>query len=119
MANQVAVAQAAVGFGARTLDEGSRIKAAGVAKQIAASAAGEVARIAHQVFGAIGVTEEHELHHLTRRLWQWRQDEGSDQYWSEVLGGELINAGGSQFWPALVGEWQGLESATRIANLNR
>ena len=28
-----------------------------------------VARLAHQVHGAIGFTQEHKLHHLTRRLW--------------------------------------------------
>ena len=75
-----------------------------VAKQVASAAAGEGARISHQVFGAIGVTEEHELHHLTRRLWQWRQEAGSEYEWSEVVGNALMGAGGDALWPALVGD---------------
>lgn len=105
LALQAATAQAASNYGCRTWDEGHALQGAAVAKQLASTAAGEGARIAHQVFGAIGVTEEHELHHLTRRLWQWRQEGGSEFEWSEVLGRALIDAGGNRFWPALVGEF--------------
>lgn len=49
-------------------------------------AAGTVARLAHQIHGAIGVTEEHELHLTTRRLWSWRDEFGSEHDWAERLG---------------------------------
>lgn len=104
LALQAATAQAASNYGCRTWDEGHHLQGAAVAKHLASAAAGEGARIAHQVFGAIGVTEEHELHHLTRRLWQWRQEAGSEYEWSEFLGRELLDAGGKSLWPALVGE---------------
>src|SRR5215211_7873291 len=42
----------------------------------AAAAVEVVARLAHQVPGAIGFTQEHRLHHLTRRLWSWRDEGG-------------------------------------------
>lgn len=42
------------------------------AKAQAGVAATKVAATAHQVMGAIGFTEEHELHHFTKLLWQWR-----------------------------------------------
>jgi acyl-CoA dehydrogenase len=104
LAAQAAAAQAGAAYGCGGLDSGVGEQSAAVAKLRASIAAGHAARIAHQVFGAIGVTEEHELHHLTRRLWQWRQEGGSEHYWSEVLGRRLIAAGGSSLWPALTGE---------------
>jgi acyl-CoA dehydrogenase len=104
LALEVATGQAAACYGCRSMDEGHALQGAAVAKQVASAAAGEGARISHQVFGAIGVTEEHELHHLTRRLWQWRQEAGSEYEWSEVVGNALMGAGGDALWPALVGE---------------
>jgi acyl-CoA dehydrogenase len=104
LATHAAAAQAGTAYGCRGLDSGFAEQAGAVAKLRASAAAGHAARIAHQVFGAIGVTEEHELHHLTRRLWQWRQEGGSEHQWSEYLGRRLIAAGGSTLWPALTGE---------------
>jgi acyl-CoA dehydrogenase len=104
LATHAAAAQAGTAYGCRGLDSGFAEQAGAVAKLRASVAAGHAARIAHQVFGAIGVTEEHELHHLTRRLWQWRQEGGSEHEWSELLGRRLIAAGGSALWPALTGE---------------
>ena len=60
-----------------------------------------VARLAHQVHGAIGFTQEHKLHHLTRRLWAWRDEAGSELHWSRVLGTELLARGADGLWPAL------------------
>ncbi len=39
--------------------------------------------IAHQVHAAIGTTYEHQLHQFTRRLWAWRDEGASSDYWSE------------------------------------
>ena len=44
------------------------------------------AAIAHQVLAAMGITEEHSLHHLTRRLWSWREEGGTERFWSARLG---------------------------------
>ena len=56
---------------------------------------------AHQVHGAIGFTQEYSLHPLTRRLWSWRSEFGSDSHWSNVLGKQVIAAGADAFWPTL------------------
>lgn len=64
-------------------------------------AAGRTATIAHQLHGAIGFTDEYELHHFTRRQWAWRDEYGTEAFWSAALGGELIAGGGRALWPTL------------------
>lgn len=72
------------------------------AKVRAGEAASIAAPIAHQVHGAIGFTEEHRLHFFTRRLWGWRDECGSERYWSKVVGQQAIAAGAEGLWPFVV-----------------
>jgi acyl-CoA dehydrogenase len=44
------------------------------------------------------VTLEYELGQLTRRLWTWRDEFGSETFWSRRIGGQLAAAGPDQFW---------------------
>lgn len=60
--------------------------AVATAKAQAGAGAEVVARLAHQVHGAIGTTREHPLHRSTLRLWSWRDDFGSERFWQERLG---------------------------------
>ena len=60
--------------------------------------AGRAASVAHQVHGAIGVTEEHPLHLFTRRIWDWRDDFGSEVEWAGSLGRKVAQAGGAALW---------------------
>lgn len=64
-------------------------------------AAGIVANGAHQVHGAIGFTREHRLHHLTRRLFTWRDEFGHEGDWAVELGRVALAAGGDGVWPLL------------------
>ncbi|NJO12136.1 MAG: hypothetical protein HC872_00190 [Gammaproteobacteria bacterium] len=57
-----------------------------VAKARAGEAAGKGAAIAHQAFGAMGFTREHQLQYATRRLWSWRDEFGGEAYWQTELG---------------------------------
>ncbi len=59
------------------------------------------AAIAHQVHGAMGFTYEHRLHHLTRRLWSWRDEYGSESVWSVRLGEEVLQWGAEGLWPSI------------------
>ena len=98
MAGEVAAASRATDGAIQRL--GSEAFAAGVAvaKSRAGDASGIVAEIAHQVHGAMGFTYEHQLHHLTRRLWAWRDEYGAEPVWQRRLGREVIAAGGDRVW---------------------
>ena len=89
MAGEVEAATAAVASAVEQPTP-SRIAAA---KVRAGDAAGQVASLAHQVHGAIGVTEEYHLHHLTRRLWAWRDEFGNEARHARALGEALAVAG--------------------------
>jgi acyl-CoA dehydrogenase len=54
--------------------------------------------MAHQLFGAMGFTQEHTLHHFTRRLWAWREDYGNERYWQGVLGSNICARGPQNLW---------------------
>lgn len=51
------------------------------AKAQCSQSATVVARIAHQVHGAIGLTHESSLRHSTTRLWAWRDEAGNERHW--------------------------------------
>ena len=72
--------------------------AAAVARITAAAAATEVARLAHQLHGAIGITREYPLHCLTRRLWAWRDAETAEHEWALTLGAAAIAGGEPALW---------------------
>ncbi len=72
-----------------------------VAKIRAGKAAEIACAIAHQVHGAIGFTEEHALHHLTRRLWSWRAEFGGAGHWAETLGRAVAARGADALWPSI------------------
>ena len=69
------------------------------AKIRTAEAAAEGAAIAHQVFGAIGFTQEHVLHRFTLRMLAWRDDFGNESYWANELGKRAACRGAEEFWP--------------------
>ena len=78
--------------------------ACAAAKIRAGEAAGKVAEIAHQVHGAMGFTDEYPLHHLTRRLWSWRDEFGNEAYWARELGRRIASAGADGLWPLITSD---------------
>ncbi|MEZ2410710.1 acyl-CoA dehydrogenase family protein [Bosea sp. RCC_152_1] len=99
LAGQVAAANGAAALAGDTLAGGSGAEAAAAAKIRAGEAAGIGAAIAHQVHGAIGFSQEHELHLFTRRLWSWRDEFGGEAEWSRFLGERALKKGADVLWP--------------------
>jgi acyl-CoA dehydrogenase len=56
------------------------------------------ASIAHQLHGAIGVTDEYLLHHSTLRLWAWRSEYGSEAYWAKRVGAYALARDAAAVW---------------------
>lgn len=86
MAGQSAAAAGAAGIAAEAFAGGFAEAPIAAAKARAGEAGGIVAGLAHQLHGAIGVTEEFDLHHLTRQIWAWRDEFGNEAYWNHRLG---------------------------------
>jgi len=106
LAEQVAAARVAAdtacaAVAARGADAGFAIACA---KIRAGEAAGKATDYAHQVHGAIGFTHEHRLHHLTRRLWSWRDEFGTESAWSLELGRRIAAGGAEAMWPTITAE---------------
>ncbi|MFL1461856.1 acyl-CoA dehydrogenase family protein [Roseococcus sp. DSY-14] len=104
MAGEVALAGVAVAAAARAADArglaGAEFEVA-CAKVVAGEAATLGAATAHQVFAAIGITEDHALHHLTRRLWSWREEGGTERAWATEAGRLAMGWGGHGLWAGL------------------
>ena len=69
-----------------------------IAKIVAGRAAGEAARIAHQLHGALGYSDEHPLHRHTRALWAARDEGGVEAEWAARLGARMA---GPELWARL------------------
>lgn len=103
LAAETAAAEMAAAMAWSAWDCG-RLAAAAVAKIRTAQAARIGAAVAHQVHGAIGVTDEHMLHYFTRRLWTWRSEFGTEQDWSERLGRTFLDRPDAGLWTILTEE---------------
>jgi len=98
---EAAAAALATRFDAVSLDPSAADFEIAAAKLRANRAVGVVTAIAHQVHGAIGFTEEYDLHRVTVPLMRWRGAHGNDAYWAERLGRQAAGFGGRGFWEAM------------------
>lgn len=110
MAEEVAAAETAVGHAVSRMPAAGRSPdtaatiAVGAAKIQTATSATRVARAAHQLHGAIGLTAEHPLHHFTTPLWSWRDEYGSADDWSAELATLVRTAYTGDLWAVLTGQ---------------
>ena len=106
LAGEVAAANAATGSAVEAVASngftGDAMLLEVAASKIRSSEAAELgARIAHQVHGAIGFTEEHILHRFTLRMLSWRDEFGNETFWSFKLGERIAANGADELWPLL------------------
>lgn len=102
-AAEVAAARRAMWAAVDSLDtERARAEIA-AAKIRSGEASGVVGEAAHQVFGAIGYTYEHRLHHFTRRVWAWRDEYGNEFAWQRELGAMIAGGGADAVWSFITG----------------
>ena len=45
------------------------------------------------------MTQEYPPHHWTRRLWSWRAEFGSADFWSRQVGAAVRSGGPDGLWP--------------------
>ena len=102
LAGQIAAVAAAVDGATICTHDVDAWVGGGLAKARASDAVATVNAIAHQVTAAMGFTREFALHRFTRRLWAWRDEFGSEQFWHERLGALALAHGGEGLWPLLV-----------------
>ena len=101
LAGEVTASRAATDAALRATGERKEVAVA-AAKIRVGTAAGIVSRIAHQVHGAIGVTQEYELQRFTRSLWAWRDEYGGETVWAERLARNVNSHDDQSLWEWVV-----------------
>ncbi|ODQ96359.1 hypothetical protein BHQ17_01410 [Mycolicibacterium holsaticum] len=102
MRERATLVSAAAELASAALDGSGSWEDAATAKIVAGEVAGQIAKTAHQLHGAIGVSEEYILHRYTRRLWAWRDEYGGEDEWATRLGATLVDRGPNKLWPWIV-----------------
>ncbi|MFP5071378.1 acyl-CoA dehydrogenase family protein [Pseudonocardia nantongensis] len=102
-AASAASAEAARVAGTHGFADPATTLAVAAAKARCGEAATVVARITHQVHGAIGFTREHDLRLVTTRLWAWRDEDGNESYWNDRVGAAALDAGPGGLWQLVTG----------------
>lgn len=109
MVSETAAAQAAFEAAMVEMEHGhaAREPYAEAARVVLGRAATEVARLAHQLHGAMGITREHHLHRVSRRLWSWRDEWGAQHLQAARLGARTTEAGPDELWQLVTApdEW--------------
>lgn len=104
LAGEVAAACAAADFACqRIAAEGhDPILAIGIARARIGEAVSRGTAIAHQLHGAIGYVREHRLHRYTTAMWRWRDEFGTQAWWTRRVGMAVIAEGSDGFWSSTV-----------------
>lgn len=101
LASEVAAGQAAADHAVARRAQGGEgaTLAVGIARARIGEACSKAAAIAHQLHGAIGYAQEHRLHLYTTSLWKWRDEFGTQAWWTREVGREVLASGRDAFWP--------------------
>lgn len=102
-AEQVAAAVAAAEMAAaafrNAIDRSDDFAALAAAAKIrAGEAGGVICSLSHQLHGAMGFTQEYALQRFTRRIWAWREENGSETSWATMLGSRVLEGSTAPLW---------------------
>jgi acyl-CoA dehydrogenase len=98
-----ALARMAAEAAGRQADRGDARFEIASAKLVANQAATRATKACHQAHGAMGMTQEYELHHSSRRLWSWRSEYGGVREWSRWVGQAAAAHGADGLYPLITG----------------
>lgn len=100
---RVEIIQAEAALATALADAGtpSAYPAAAAARVVCGAAATEAAQLAHQLHGAIGITQEYGLHPFTRLLWALRDADRPEEHWATALGERVLADGEPHLWNEL------------------
>ncbi len=73
-----------------------------IAKSVASRAARSASADAHQVHGAMGMSQEYPLGSLTTRLWSWIEEGGRPESWESWLGAQFMQQDHPSLWESVV-----------------
>ncbi len=110
-AQDAALVRNAAAVAARQTTRGDGRFEIAAARVLANECATTATRQCHQAHGAMGITQEHALHHLSRRLWAWRSEWAAPTEWSERLGRYAIEAGPENLYPLITSGSAGITNA--------
>jgi acyl-CoA dehydrogenase len=113
MAGEVVASATAAESAMEAFSKGTIKNEAAMAKIQVGEASTLVTKIAHQVHGAMGFTDEHPLHLSTRRLWSWRDEYGTESHWCDSLGGKVLENGAENLWPMITSTQNNLFSKSK------
>ena len=102
-AQQSVIVSVALAAAVRAAESGTARFEITAAKLLADQAASEATRHAHQAHGAMGMTREYPLHHVSRRLWAWRSEYGDERTTSRTLGEMVVDVGADRLYPLVSG----------------
>jgi acyl-CoA dehydrogenase len=104
LAQEAALLSMAADAAVRAAAGGSGSFEIAAARAIALSASATGTRAAHQAHGAMGMTREYRLHHLTRRLWAWQHEYGKIHHWQAEVSRHAASAGADHLYNLIGGQ---------------
>ena len=69
-----------------------------IAKSVTGRAAREASRVAHQIHGAMGMSEEYALGKFTTRMWVWIEEAGRPEFWNAYIGQAFLEQSDRNLW---------------------
>ena len=103
LAQDAALLSMAADAAVRAASSGSGRFEIAAARALAHSASASGARAAHQAHGAMGMTREYPLHHLTRRLWAWQHEYGGTAPLGGRVAAHAMSVGADRLYPLVTG----------------